>query len=581
MEFSQLNGYKVKDKKAIRFYDNVESMKSDTTLKSGMYVKTKGYYSVNDGGGAEYHVTNTASQSDYQEELNNGLYATLLDIKINGYIDLRWLGADSNGINGASDYLEAALELSNKNYLIPIKVIGKYYLEKAINFTGSITLFGMHTPGTEDFLITQETTDYTITPISQFILNNNITAINLTGIGSNTHNISILNLKNISITEKNNQKTSTFIDINAFGGPGRPIVIREVGCYGINTLLSAIHVDTSTYTNIMNVDIGNINCYRCGYIFNFPTLSTNNEGLMNLNLHDSILENSKGFILKSLGCYNQIKSCLLESLSEDCYISVKRAASLDFVGNYFEQNNHDIIFDCFPTYSNNQVTDMPNILFRDNFIPQAVNTGKFKFNNSSVDVEGYFIDGNLEYKNCFLKLNSSQYNKDHLRLNFLIPSSSVLFNHVRFKDTIDKTFEDLELTSNTYAYPATYPETAYMCDGVKCWKLSASSNITLTQSLSITANDYVGILFYKGGNDNAAIQLSLLTGSSIGVSHIPTLNMVTPGYYLYITKVDSTANVNVYFNNLTANDLYISPVKLINFGQDLTQRIEDKLSLYI
>ena len=84
MEFSTLNGYKVKDKKAIRFYDTVDDMINDTTLKEGMHAKTKGYYSVNDGGEAEYHITGTESNSDYQEELDNGLYATLItDKKIN------------------------------------------------------------------------------------------------------------------------------------------------------------------------------------------------------------------------------------------------------------------------------------------------------------------------------------------------------------------------------------------------------------------------------------------------------------------------------------------------------------------
>ena len=67
-EISILNGYKIKDKKAVRYYDTISNMKSDTTLKAGMHVKTKGYYSVNDGGNAEYYITSTESATDYQEE---------------------------------------------------------------------------------------------------------------------------------------------------------------------------------------------------------------------------------------------------------------------------------------------------------------------------------------------------------------------------------------------------------------------------------------------------------------------------------------------------------------------------------
>ena len=87
MEFSTLNGYNVKDKKAIRYYDNVASMKSDTTLKEGMYVKTKGYSTINDNGALEYYITSTQSNTEYQEELNNGLYANSIIENIIRYYD--------------------------------------------------------------------------------------------------------------------------------------------------------------------------------------------------------------------------------------------------------------------------------------------------------------------------------------------------------------------------------------------------------------------------------------------------------------------------------------------------------------
>lgn len=80
-EFSTLNGYKVKDKKAIRYYDTVSNMIADTTLKANMYVKTKGYYDINDGGNAEYHIVSSEDNTQHQEILNNGLYANLINFK--------------------------------------------------------------------------------------------------------------------------------------------------------------------------------------------------------------------------------------------------------------------------------------------------------------------------------------------------------------------------------------------------------------------------------------------------------------------------------------------------------------------
>ena len=69
--------------KAIFGFDNVESMKNATNLINGSYAKTLGYYKINDGGAATYKITNTVSETEYKEELKNGLFATLLIDRVN------------------------------------------------------------------------------------------------------------------------------------------------------------------------------------------------------------------------------------------------------------------------------------------------------------------------------------------------------------------------------------------------------------------------------------------------------------------------------------------------------------------
>lgn len=64
---------------AIWGFDNVESMKNATNLIDGSYAETLGYYNKNDGGNALYKITNTISEIEHQETLNNGLYATLIN----------------------------------------------------------------------------------------------------------------------------------------------------------------------------------------------------------------------------------------------------------------------------------------------------------------------------------------------------------------------------------------------------------------------------------------------------------------------------------------------------------------------
>ena len=58
-------------------YGTVDEMLSDQALGAGMYVKTAGYYTVNDGGGAGYVIT-SKEPANYSEKLNNGLFAELL-----------------------------------------------------------------------------------------------------------------------------------------------------------------------------------------------------------------------------------------------------------------------------------------------------------------------------------------------------------------------------------------------------------------------------------------------------------------------------------------------------------------------
>ena len=68
---------------AIWCFDTVADMKAATNLINGSDARTLGYYSINDGGGALYHITNIESETEYQEELNSGLYANIIDSEMN------------------------------------------------------------------------------------------------------------------------------------------------------------------------------------------------------------------------------------------------------------------------------------------------------------------------------------------------------------------------------------------------------------------------------------------------------------------------------------------------------------------
>lgn len=91
---------------AIWCFDTVADMKSATNLTNGSNAKTLGYYSLNDGGGSLYHITSSQSQSDYQETLNSGLYATLI---IENEMNVHQFGAKGDGTTDDQDSINSAL----------------------------------------------------------------------------------------------------------------------------------------------------------------------------------------------------------------------------------------------------------------------------------------------------------------------------------------------------------------------------------------------------------------------------------------------------------------------------------------
>lgn len=79
-------------------FNNVEEMKASNKVKSGYTIKTLGFYKANDGGGADYVITNDIGEDETDEAsiitLQKGLYAKLL---IDNYVNVKWFGAKGDG----------------------------------------------------------------------------------------------------------------------------------------------------------------------------------------------------------------------------------------------------------------------------------------------------------------------------------------------------------------------------------------------------------------------------------------------------------------------------------------------------
>ena len=130
-----------------KVYNTTVEMLEDTNLKNSMKVKTLGYYEINDGGGAEYYISDLENNEYYQESLQNNLFANLLIS--NNEINFKQIGGRPQKLDGTKYdnkiYLERFVsKFSNLKYK-PILYIPRgiyYFSETNINIQYSITLKG-------------------------------------------------------------------------------------------------------------------------------------------------------------------------------------------------------------------------------------------------------------------------------------------------------------------------------------------------------------------------------------------------------------------------------------------------------
>lgn len=137
-DITTLNGYKIKDEKAVRSYGTIAQMKADTKLKEGYHVKTKGYYEANDGGHGEYVIVDDETlveDGGSIHVLTNGLRAKLIS---DSTVNIKQYGAHGDGLTDDTEAFSKAIAKYNQIY-IPS---GQYLITEEISLNKSVTLYG-------------------------------------------------------------------------------------------------------------------------------------------------------------------------------------------------------------------------------------------------------------------------------------------------------------------------------------------------------------------------------------------------------------------------------------------------------
>lgn len=276
------------------------------------------------------------------------MYADLLNIRKNGYVDIRWLGAVSDlNVNTGTDvapYIQKALLITNKNLGMAIKIIGNYYWGTELVTTTDVNIFGEHRPN-RLLTNTDNATGAISKSPSQLFINPALTnALTMSGYGGiDTISMKATHLTVEKLLVNSTGLTANFVRCKAFGAPSRPGYCQDLELTGLNfAFLFDFETGASSYgTNYYNFSVrGGCNIYSVNNFINAIGRNVTSPSLGGLNVMDNVIEwQSKGGIKAyNLFGYNQIKNNLMEGSQEVLDITLN-AGHIDIIGNYFEANS--------------------------------------------------------------------------------------------------------------------------------------------------------------------------------------------------------------------------------------------------
>ena len=284
-----LNGYKIKDEKAIRSYESVAQMKADTKLKEGYHVKTKGYYEANDGGHGEYVIVNDNTLIDDGGSihvLSNGLRAKLY-IQ-NNIINVKQFGAYGDNTHNDTQAFINAIALTKK-LIIPTAT----YLLDYVNFIANSDVDGCNS-----------------------VLNTSIPSTNLNSIGNNSI------IKNLTINSTNENREWNRIDMTDKSN----IIIDNCKFSGFRQITeSGPNVWALYFRNSKNIRV--TNCYFDNNSFEDIIIEYNCDNLYFNNLSSS---NTSGV---NIDIEPSTNNDLHNILFENCIINIFRATDYYYAGN--------------------------------------------------------------------------------------------------------------------------------------------------------------------------------------------------------------------------------------------------------
>lgn len=400
------------------YFDTVALMKAGN-LSSGDYAITKGYYSANDGGGANYYITSSSSATDYQEELNNGLYATLI---INENINVKQLGAYGDGIHDDTNCFKAFATSNVKKLIIP---------DGTYNITDNIVINNKIIKGENSVIntISQTTTqEHQITIKGTSIINNII-------FKQSNHDVSLCLFEKNNKTEINNcsfivdnVKTNGYVDLYT---ENKDVTFNN--CYFECNSYNSSNVQTiggiwvrENNSNKISENIKFINCTILHNTIDEAIAIWDWNGKVNDVLIDNCVIKAKDTCTSSHFISLDSDNCILSNSIIDAPTEVSNSV---LKGDFYNQVNNCYIYS--HKQENNGISS-GNIIFNSckiyNDNPNCYLSVNKKniFKNCEIEVNAITDTRNIELYNCKIKTTSTTSTNARCFIKDLIMKNCVL-----------------------------------------------------------------------------------------------------------------------------------------------------------
>ena len=130
--------------KGMLSFNTVSAMKQATNLIDGSFVKTYGYTTLNDKGGAFYKVREVTNKDTVDEELLIALQDTNLvaELVIEDSLVPEQIGAVGDGTTDTTKKFNHAMNIATSNK-VPLQLVGRYKINNTIDFrTGALVIRG-------------------------------------------------------------------------------------------------------------------------------------------------------------------------------------------------------------------------------------------------------------------------------------------------------------------------------------------------------------------------------------------------------------------------------------------------------